>query len=91
VGIEWRQLSGTKWPDLDLNIYVRGAVSDGEIQARRQRLERELAQVEAELERLRTRLASAQFREKAPADVVEKTQRREQELAARLAALQKEM
>jgi len=90
------QTAGGELPSVTLSdfaagIYVRGAVSDGEIQARRQRLERELAQVEAELERLRTRLASAQFREKAPADVVEKTQRREQELAARLAALQKEM
>jgi valyl-tRNA synthetase len=90
------QASGGELPSVTLadfaaGIYVRGAVSEGEMQARRQRLERELAQVEAELERLRTRLTSAQFREKAPADVVEKTQRREQELAARLAALQKEM
>jgi valyl-tRNA synthetase len=91
VGVEWQELRGTKWKDLGVRIYVRGMVSEAEVQARRQRLERELAQVEAELERLRTRLASAQFREKAPADVVQKTQRREQELAARLAALQKEM
>jgi valyl-tRNA synthetase len=85
------EVPSVTFSDFAAGIYVRGAVSDAEIQARRQRLERERADIEAELARLRARLASPQFREKAPADVVEKNRRREQELASRLAALQKEM
>jgi len=84
------ELTGVTLLDFAAGIYVRGAVSDAEIQARRQRLDRERADIEAELARLRARLASPQFLSKAPADVVEKTCRREQELAARLEALQKE-
>jgi valyl-tRNA synthetase len=91
VGIKWGDLAGVRWEDLGGSIYIRGVVSAAEMHARRQRLERERADIEAELARLRARLSSAQFLEKAPADVAEKTRRREQELAARLAALQKEM
>ncbi|MCX7895787.1 MAG: valine--tRNA ligase, partial [Thermoanaerobaculum sp.] len=53
----------------------------------RQRLQRERTTTEQELARLRARLADGGFVERAPAEVVEQTRLREQELAHRLELL----
>jgi valyl-tRNA synthetase len=47
----------------------------------RERLERELAELEARLARTRDLLAQTSFLERAPAEVVAATRRREEELA----------
>ena len=64
-------------------------IADTDKQAERERLDKEIAKIESELQTVKGKLSNAAFVEKAPANVVEEHRRRETDFTERLAQLRR--
>jgi len=69
-----------EFPSTEIRVHIQGVL---DVQKTRDRIQRDLADAERELERLRQRLQDREFIDRAPAEVVERQRGRLEELRTR--------